>query len=475
MLRLILFLVVAVAAALFAVWLAEQPGEMVVVWGTYEVRTSLAVMVAGLIAFAALAVILFEVLRWTGGLPRRVRRYGRRSRERRGFEALANGLIAVAAGEVTRARFLSRQAERLLPQQPGVMLLAAQAAQLEGHDDQARQRFRNMLRRPETELLGLKGLLAGAAKLGDREEALELARRAYRRSPDTPWVLTTLFDLLVRAERWEEAQPVLDGIMRHRLWSEEQVRRRRAILWHMAARQAQQRGALADAQRLNRRALKQKADFVPASVLASELALAQGHQRHARRVLEAAWIVEPHPEIARAYAQLVPGESPSHRLERFERLERLRPAHQETLIMLGELAIAARRWDEAHRHLAKALETQPTQRACRLMAELERAAGEPAEKVQEWLGRAADAPPDRAWVCEDTGEVLPAWAPFGPSGAFDTVHWAEPPKVMALMAYQRTPFVLIEAAPEEAPAAARPSEPPPPPAPPREAAAAATT
>ncbi|HET6469386.1 MAG TPA: heme biosynthesis HemY N-terminal domain-containing protein [Geminicoccaceae bacterium] len=469
MLRLILFLLVAVAAALFAVWLAEQPGEMVVVWGRQEVRTSLAVMVAGLVALAALAVLLFELLRWTGSVPRRLGERRRRSRERRGLDALSNGLIAVAAGDVGRARYLTRQAERLLPQEPAVLLLAAQTAQLEGHDDAAHRRFRAMLRRPETELLGLRGLLAGAAKGREHEQALELARRAHRRSPTTPWVLTTLFDLLVRAERWEEAQPVLDGIAGQRLWEEEPVRRRRAILWHMAARQRRQQDDLAAAQRLNRKASKLKADFVPAAVLASDLALAQGHVRHARRVLEAAWLVEPHPELARAYMQLVPGETPTQRLERFQRLERLRAAHPETQIVLAELAIAARQWDAARRHLERAMEPGPTQRACRLMAELERASSGPGPQVQEWLARAVEARPDRAWVCEDTGDVLLAWAPFGSSGAFDTGRWAEPPKVMALLPDRRSTFVLIESEPE-APA---PDRPRPAPAAPQEAAAAA--
>ncbi len=42
----------------------------------------------------------------------------------------------------------------------------------------------------------MRGLLADAVKRGDQEEALALAKRAYERSPNTSWVLTTYFDLL---------------------------------------------------------------------------------------------------------------------------------------------------------------------------------------------------------------------------------------------------------------------------------------
>jgi HemY protein len=448
MLRLIVFLAIAIAAAFAAVWLADQPGGVAIVWGTSEVRTSLAVMVAALIAFAAVVVVLFELLRWLRGVPRRVRRHRSQSRERRGYEALSNGLIAAAAGDVARARHLNRQAAKLVPQQPGVMLLAAQTAQLEGQDEAARQRFRAMLKRPETELLGLRGLLAGAAKIGDREEALELARQAHRRSPDTPWVISTLFDLLIRADHWSEAQQLMDGLVRHRLVSEADVGRRRAILHYMTARQQRQRDDLPSAQKQVKRALKLDAGFVPASVLGSELALSLNQKRYARRILEAGWSILPHPEIARAYAQLVPGETPAQRLERFQRLARIRPGDQETLIMMGELAIAAHRHEAARQHLERAMETAPTQRACRLMAELARAEGAPAAKVQEWQARAVEARPDRAWVCEDTGNVVAHWTPFSPGGAFDAIRWTEPPQLMTLLPGDRATFMLIDAEPE---------------------------
>ena len=60
-----------------------------------------------------------------------------------------------------------------------------------------------MLKHPETEFLGLRGLLAQAIKDDDTATALRLARRAHLRRPNTPWVLTTLFDLQTQAGLWD--------------------------------------------------------------------------------------------------------------------------------------------------------------------------------------------------------------------------------------------------------------------------------
>jgi len=82
------------------------------------------------------------------------------------------------------------------------------------------------------------------------------------------------------------------------------------------------------------------------------------------------------------------------------------------------------------------------------MAELERAAGAPASTVQSWLAKAGEATPDPAWVCEDTGEVLPEWRPFSTSGRFGAVGWATPPRVSALAVPPRPPFLLVDSRPE---------------------------
>jgi hypothetical protein len=45
-------------------------------------------------------------------------------------------------------------------------------------------------------------------------------------------------------------------------------------------------------------------------------------------------------------------------------------------------------------------------------------------------------------VCDDTGEVLPTWRPVAPSGRFDAVHWATPPKVATLVGAEQTTYIL---------------------------------
>ena len=443
MLRLIFFLVLSCLLAWAAVWVVDHPGTVQVRWLEQGLVLSVGTVIVGLLVIGALAIVLFELLRVVVGLPGNWRVGRRRRHEVRGLEELNRGLMAAAAGDLAAARTHHRQAERHLPENGALLLLQAQTAQLEGKEEIAHLKFRQMLDRRDAEFVGLRGLLAQAMKTGDHDEALTLARRAYRRSPTTPWVLTTLLELLGRAGKWEEALPLIDEMQAQKLLSEAEARHKKAVLLHMTATGLVAQDRQSDALSQARRAAKLAPAFAPGVVQAAELALQAGKRRQAVQVLEDAWKVEPHPDVARAYAQIDPAETASQRLKRIDsRLAPLQRDNLETLVLQAEVAMQAGEWDTARTRLEAALNASPTARVYRLLAELERQSRGNQAKAQEWLARATDAPPDRAWVCDDTGEVLPSWRPVAPSGRFDAVHWASPPKVATLLGTEQTTYIL---------------------------------
>jgi HemY protein len=453
MLRLVFFLAVSCALAWAAVWVVNHPGTVVVQWLDQELVLSVGTVIAALFVFGALAILIFEVIRVLIGLPRNWRIARGRRTQVQGYEEVTRGLMAVAAGDLAAARTYHRQAERHLPDNGSLLLLQAQTAQLEGKEEIAHLKFRQMLERRDAEFVGLRGLLAQAMKTGDFAEALTLARRAYRRSPTTPWVLTTLFELLARDRKWDEALPLVDEMQAQGLLDPAQAKHKKAVLYHMLASGLKDQDRPSDALTQARRAVKADPAFAPGIALAGELALQAGRRRLALQILEEGWKVAPHPDIARVYATLDPGESAAQRQKRVDtRLAPLNRADPETLVVQAELAMQAGDWDSARSRLEAALDAQPTARVYRLLAELERLSRGDSAKAQQWLARATDAEADRAWVCDDTGEVLPAWQPLAPSGRFDAVHWTTPPKVATLLASEQTTYILP---PEEAVARAQ--------------------
>ena len=439
MIRLIVFLVVAVALSWLATWLVNNPGSVLLTWQGVQVETSVAVAVVAVAVLTVLIVILFEILRWLRRVPARVSQARTRSRRDRGYGALAQGLVAAAAGDAAQAKVLNRRAGKLLEQAPPTLLLGAQTAQLEGDEGTARIKFQEMLKHRDTEFLGLRGLLAQAIKDGDSDTALTLARRAYQRRPNTPWVLTTLFELQTQAGLWTEAQSTVGDMARYRLIDSATASRRRAILFHQAALASRTKGRPYEALELAQKAHKRLPGLAPIAAHAAGLAAELNKPRLARKMLETSWRVEPHPDLARAYAAL-DGQTPADRLKQVERLHQLQPDHLVSELSLAEQALSARQWQTARAALERALKREPTATVYRLLAELEHAEGD-GEKARMWLAKAVDAPPDPAWLCRTTGEVRARWSAFGPDGRFDSLRWGQPPKIVPLLGGDRAELI----------------------------------
>jgi HemY protein len=415
-----------------AVFVADRPGAVSLVWEGWRVDTSVDVLVLGTALIAVITVVLFNLLRFVIRGPRLIARHRRERRRRRGYRALSQGMVAVAAGDPGEAKRYARQADVLLAEPPLTLLLSAQAAQLNGDEKAAQKYFTAMLDSPETEFLGLRGLLMQALKRGDETEALTLVERAKALRPKTPWVLMSLFELQARAGKWGEAETTLTLASRRHALPAADSNRHRAVMLYEQSRVAQSDLRERDAARLAAKANALSPGFIPAAVRHAELLGAAGNTRQARKVIETAWTQAPHPALARAYEALLADERPLQRLKRFESLAARNKDHIESHIALAEAALKARLWGETRRHLADAGGREdnpaPSPRVARLMAELEEAEHGDLPAARMWLSRAtATTTQDPAYVCTSCSGEVATWTSLCPHcRSFDSITWRQP-------------------------------------------------
>src|SRR6266404_2527328 len=209
MLRTLFFFLKLAILLAVAVWLAERPGQVSLVWLGYRIDTSVGILLALVLVLAVIVALLYRLWRFLVRSPRQIARARHDKRRREGYRALTQGMVAVAAGDAAEARRQSKKAGLLLDEPPLTLLLAAQAAQLDGDEAAARRYFEAMLERPETSFLGVRGLLMQAMRGGDDRAALSLAGRALAERPNTPWAAESLLDLQLRAGQWQAAAVTL--------------------------------------------------------------------------------------------------------------------------------------------------------------------------------------------------------------------------------------------------------------------------
>ena len=421
MIRVALYLILVGAIAYGVALLADRPGDVVVTWQGLRIETSLLVLGAATLAAVIVLSLILGLIRSIVRSPVMLARLLRNRRGVRAYEAISHGLIAVGAGDVAAAQRFTAEVRRLAPSEPLALLLSAQAAQLGGDREAAERAFRTMAARPDTKALGLHGLFIEAQRRNDAGSARAYAEEAARIAPSLIWAGTAVLEARCRDGDWAGALNLLE--QRKRMLEKATYRRQRAVL--LTARALAVEDSDRDAAKeFALEANKLAPDLVPAAALAGRLLAESGHLRKASRIIDAAWRVSPHPELAQAYAELRSGESARERLKRIEAGARRVPGHIEGALAVARAALDAQEFAKARSELSPYLD-RPTKRVCVLMAKLERAERNDEGRAREWMARALNAPPDPQWTAD--GYVSDRWLPVSPvSGRIDAFQWRVP-------------------------------------------------
>jgi HemY protein len=423
MYRIILFLALIALAAAGAAWIADQTGDVVLSSGGWRVETSLPVFALALGVTVVAAMLAWSIVRGLWRTPQRIKRARRERRHARGRHAITHGLLAIGHGDSVAARMHADVARRHATHDPLALLLHAQSAQLDGDREGARVAFRAMAEREDTRLLGLRGLFIEAQRADDPVAAVMIAEEALKLAPASTWASHAVLGFRCAKADWSGALSILDNNLASGLIDKAAYRRQRGVL--LTARALELETVDRDLSRESvMEAIKLAPTLVPAAVLASKYQ-SEAHQiRRSMRIVEAAWLAQPHPDLADAYAHVKLGDSARQRLVRIETLAARAPGHFESALAITRAAIDASEFARAREVLAPFTDA-PTQRVAMLMAEIERTEHGDSGRARAWTLRAVRALHDPVWTAD--GYVSDRWRPVSPvTGRLDAFQWQRP-------------------------------------------------
>lgn len=428
--RIVKYIILLLVVVSISIWFAENPGSVSIQWQGVIVDVPLALALLGTLIVIGFCALVYRVWLFLRRSPHALGQFRAEKRTHKGYDALTKGMVAVAAGDSVEARKHARKADDLLKNPGLTMLLSAQAAQLEGDDGAASRFFEEMSMTKGMEFLGLRGLLNQAIQRGDTNEALNLAKQAYRLKPKTQWLAHNLFDLQIEKAQWSEAEQTLDTSIKHKLVPNAEGRHQKSLLEVERAKLALEEGQSDAAIKLLRQALKQDPELVPASLDLASLLHKSGKTRKALSVIEDLWQRVPHPKAYDLYVVFHAEPDALKRVRLAEKLAAKYRSHVESRLIIARASLEAELWGEARDELEILVKEAPSARVCALMAELLETENNDMVGAREWLRRATQAVADPAWVCKTCGDVSVDWsAVCGKCGDFDGKTWQAPAQV----------------------------------------------
>lgn len=435
-------------------------------FGPLQSVIALGVLIFAVWLFFKLLSLLVATLKFLNGDETALSRYFDRSREQRGYQALADGLMALASGEGRQAMSKAYKAEKLLNKPDLTNLLVAQAADMTGDTKKASETYKKLVTNNATRFVGVRGIMKQKLAEGDDETARKLAEKALAIKPRHEETQDVLLNLQTKAQDWAGARSTLTSKLKAGYLPRDVFKRRDAVLALSEAKGILDDSATVEQQEHAIEANRLSPDLVPAAAMAARAYIEKGKPRAATKILKKAWEVQPHPDLAHAFAEIAPDESAQDRIKRFTALTRIHPQNMETRLILAELNIVAEDFPEARRALGDVVEEKGDARAYTLMAAIERGEGSSDAVVQGWLAKALNAPRGPQWVCDNCHDIQPEWGPVCQNcNSFDTLTWQTPqtPEIATATGVHMLPLIVgaleDQSAPDAEPEADTPEDP----------------
>ncbi len=435
LIKILVFVAAVTALTYGAAQLGQMSGGAQITFSGIELSLSPLEVAFGLVALVVLIWVLFRMLGLIGAIisfltgdETAISRYFTRNRERRGFEALSEGMMALASGEGHLAMAKAAKAERYLERPELTNLLTAQAAEMAGDRRKAEETYKRLLEDDRTRFVGIRGIMKQKLGDGDTDVALKLAEKALQIKPKHEETQDILLRLQSEKGDWAGARATLDAKLKAGYLPRDVHKRRDAVLALSEAKDVLDDGSSIEKREAAIEANRLSPDLIPAACMAARSYIANGNGRYATRILTKAWTAQPHPDLAAVFAEIEPKETPQARLKRFRTLTKIHSENPETRMLLAELNIAAEDFPEAQRALGDLVTTEPTARNLTIMAAIERGQGADDAVVRGWLAKALTASRGPQWICDKCHHIHANWVPVCANCAsFDTLSWQTPP------------------------------------------------
>ena len=358
-------------------WIANQPGSLLLTFRDYEIATTPGIFFLLLCALVIVASSVWQAVRWILQFPFSWRRSRQMQAYKKSAESFVQTLEALTLGNTVGAlKFARRARERFtnagIMSGPnlglGLWLEAHTLKAIRGVDVPSKA-YQALVDVPATAALGRAYLAEQALAtqhydqaMGHLEALLEEGSQAFSQGftqgfSKRPWAALNLAKLYIHAHRYEDAATVLDRCQPEDEAGQQEKHHLQAVLAYVRVTGPAAHQAPADDHvELLSYATEYDPTFVPAVV-----AYATALHRHRKdtksvKVLELAWSQHPSIDVGMTYIALAAPDRPLNRFREAQKLHALAPYNLASFLLVIRTALEAQLWGEARAYVQQATE-----------------------------------------------------------------------------------------------------------------------
>lgn len=327
---------------------------------------------------------------------------------------LLKAMTSITAGDMTAARENLEALRQIIGHDTIIDVLTLKIYKGEKDFDKMEDLSSKLMNNPNLELVSMKASLEAQMQKKEFEQALATANKAFDVRQDLYWVIESAFNLRAKANDWEGALEVLNAGFKKELMTEEKYNYLKSVTLYQIATEAKEHGDSTNFFRFCTQASDINNTLVPAALALAEYYVENDNQvGKAAKILNRTWRCNPTAEIAEAYLNLWPNDTPIERIQRMEALalsNAVRPSLNN--LLLADLDVKAGLWGKAKSEFEIFLINNPmTKRLAKIIAEYEKKSGSQSDFTENWNTEENDFAQDGVWCCETCGKTSNKWQP----------------------------------------------------------------
>lgn len=421
MIRLTLYILLAICISLGAAWISSNPGEVLISWQGWEVRFTVAVSVLLVILYTFALFTVIWLLKWLNIVAYFTSPERLAAKRAKANLDLDKAWSAYALEDYTEAIKHGRRAKAKLGDDHNVLRLLASATRKLGEDNN-----------PYLDILKKSDMSATWVEKQELDQLLEskswsranlLVTRMLEHYPKNPKLLKLKFLIHARLCEWKDAKTALDVIGKVKgAMDSNTLKRNRAVIDYCLAQEAKAAGHKNESHSLLKSAIKCDPSFSAAALASARAYIEQDDKKSAEKVVQQVWKYAPTTELGELFTELYPIESATETYRRVKKLTEMSSAPTSNHLR-AEAAINAEKWPDARSALeALVNDEKSSKKTYLLFALLERKQKNDTDASDKYMQKAETAPTEPQWQCSSCKEPMPHYHPIcSHCGEFDSI------------------------------------------------------
>ena len=423
MIKYTLLFILLIFTGYLTTFVTNEPGEILIEWHGWLVETSVSSLIFIILLSFIIIYLLFKFIFFLIKFPNSIQNKLKHNRQKKGLSYIYSGISALSMDEKNLAELHFNRSKRLIKTDPLKLLLQIETSKNSENLKNKEVVLKKMLNYPETQLYALKKLINYSIANNEYDKANKLTK-LIPKNKDTPlWFYEKLLLANILNNNFTEILSIIKLMTRYKKISTNKKRKLLGKIYYSKHLKNKTEGNFNLALKDLSTCLKYVPDFSP-GIASKAFLLHEKNSEKGIKYAEAMWKRNANPDLVNFFLEIFKNYTALKMLNYMNDISNSNNLNHYNNYILSKLAVKAKAWEKAQKHIQMIPEKKWTKNNYNLMSQIDRLGNGNIKMSNLWIEKAERADKDYSWGCMSCSFFSEKWSLLCPKClSVDSLKW----------------------------------------------------